>query len=228
MGLPSAPAGIIALAQLGTLGTAARVLRDTIGAEHWVPFCSHPPAVQLHVPFAMARTAPGASVGPRGHSGQPLPGSVCKGSQTAEFPTAALVLITANQWMPDSGQSKPLLPRSQGLLGRWAAVGAGTWDGSADPAHCTSAFPDARKSHVPQPPVLTASQLCLVQLHCVWGSRQPLCPPCAHAGAPCGRCSALGTSSCSQLLACLQPRAVIQPYFPAGFAQTFLVSLCLF
>lgn len=176
----------------------------------------------------MARSAPGASVGPRGHPGQPLPGSACKGSQTAEFPTAALVLITANQWMPDSGQSKPLLPPSRGLPSRWAAAGGGTWDGSADSAHRTSALPNARRPRVPQPLELTAPQLCLVQLHCVWGSWQLPCPPRAHAGAAHGCCSAPGTSSCSQLLACLQPRAVIQPSFPVGFAQTFLLSLCLF
>ena len=111
-------------------------------------------------------------MGPRGHPGQPLPGSACKGSQTAEFPTAALVLITANQWMPDSGQSKPLLPPSRGLPSRWAAAGGGTWDGSADSAHRTSALPNARRPRVPQPLELTAPQLCLVQLHCVGGSWQ--------------------------------------------------------
>lgn len=126
----------------------------------------------------------------RGHAGQPLPGSVCKGSQTAEFPTAALVLITANQWMPDSGQSKLLPLPSRGRLGRWApGRGRGAGDGGAGP-----------RSHpcVSQCPVACASCPACFSPVPVLTVPQPCCAGVLAAPAPTlqvlltGHCSALG------------------------------------
>lgn len=74
--------------------------------------------------------------------------------------------------------------------------------------------------------VLTVPQPCCTAHSGVLAAPVPTLRPVQVL--PVGHCSALGISSCSQLLAFLQLCIVIQPPFPAGFAQTFLLSLCLF
>lgn len=176
----------------------------------------------------------------RGHVGRPFPGSVCEGSQAAEFPTAALVLITANQWMPDSGQSKLLrfLPRPPQPVA--SLQGRNDQDGSPDPGDCTCISKCQRPT--PACPACFTLPWCAACTPALHGSAAPCregmggelggpqAVPVPHTHRRCcwRDCSLARHSQLLQAARLPQPRAVIHPPFPAGFAQTSLLSLCLF